>query len=180
MMNLPLQQILRLAGLAMITFLFAGCTTEGVGARPEPAPMPSAVQSALKSGDILAAQAAANAVGYTLPPELQKAADEASAEAERVDGSHRFPAWSPDGRHIAWKRYSDGHYDVYVMDAEGANIRQVTADSRRGGAPAWSPDGTQIVFEGYRGGGFGIFVMDADGGNLRQLIAHPRNGWSPA
>src|SRR5439155_19021651 len=52
------------------------------------------------------------------------------------------PAWSRDGRRIA---YSRGH-DVYVMDASGAAKRRVAA----GRDPTWSPDGTQLVL--VRGG----------------------------
>ncbi|MEE8331962.1 MAG: hypothetical protein V3R84_09335, partial [Acidimicrobiia bacterium] len=54
------------------------------------------------------------------------------------------PAWSPDGRTIAFTSMRDGDNAVYLMDAGGSNQRRLTA----GADPAWSPDGTQIVYEG--------------------------------
>jgi Tol biopolymer transport system component len=64
----------------------------------------------------------------------------------RLKGS--TPAWSPDGRRIAFTRNEDiGEYttfsddDVFVMDADGDNIRQLTRerDGRHAGRPTWSP-----------------------------------------
>ena len=64
-------------------------------------------------------------------------------------------------------RHGDG--DIYVMDTDGGNVRQLT-DER----PAWSPDGTR-TFQSDRDGDTAIYVMDTDGGNVRQLTDEP--GW---
>jgi Tol biopolymer transport system component len=53
------------------------------------------------------------------------------------------PAWSPDGKKIA---FVTGSIDVYVMDENGLNERQVTDNSAPSYQPAWSPDGQKIVF----------------------------------
>ncbi len=53
-------------------------------------------------------------------------------------GSNEDPSWSPDGLHIAFSSTRGGGADIYTMDWDGSNIRQVT----RGGAfqsPSWSP-----------------------------------------
>ncbi|MFN8980579.1 MAG: protein kinase domain-containing protein, partial [Gemmatimonadaceae bacterium] len=51
-----------------------------------------------------------------------------------------FPAWSADGRRLAFARRDDG---VWVMESGGENARRVSAV---GTMPAWSPDGTQLAF----------------------------------
>jgi Tol biopolymer transport system component len=66
-----------------------------------------------------------------------------------ADGSaqHRLtrngdePAWSPDGRSIAFSRAGD----IYVMNNDGSEQRRLT---RNGTAPAWSPDGRRIALGG--------------------------------
>jgi TolB protein len=62
------------------------------------------------------------------------------------------PAWSPDGRWIAFARGSGGDGDLYVMDPAGSNVRRVTHCEEPGCAgedssPSWSPDGRTLVFE---------------------------------
>ncbi len=81
---------------------------------------------------------------------------------------------------IAFSRYRDGNEDIYVMDADGGNVQQLTDDPAGDWSPAWSPDGTRIAFSRYRDGNEDIYVMDADGGNVRQLTDDPAGDWSPA
>jgi TolB protein len=75
------------------------------------------------------------------------------------------PAWSADGRKIAFHRPASG---IYVMDANGANERFL----RAGWNPTWSPDGTKIAFNSGVGLGGGVYVMNADGSNATLLISH--------
>lgn len=83
------------------------------------------------------------------------------------------PAWSPDGRRIA---YWNGT-GIVVVDRGGSNRVQLTAGLD--GMPAWSPDGTKIVFvrDVVRGGD--LWVMDADGGNQQRLTDTPEVERSP-
>lgn len=78
-----------------------------------------------------------------------------------------WPAWSPDGRRIAFHR--DG--GIYVVDAGGSDeVRLVDGES-----PAWSPDGTRIAFS-HREHGIGL--VDADGSGLTGLGGGACVGWS--
>lgn len=71
------------------------------------------------------------------------------------------PAWSPDGRKIAFARDAA----IWVSDANGANARPVGVG---GTDPAWSPGGTRLVFT--RGGGdSGIATVKLDGSGIRVL-----------
>lgn len=66
-----------------------------------------------------------------------------------TDGTHDVfdPAWSPDGRQIAFISNQNGNYELYVMNRDGSGIRQLTTTDGAEGSPSWSPDGSQIVYE---------------------------------
>ena len=93
------------------------------------------------------------------------------------------PAWSPDGRQIAFGSSRDGGWDIYVINDDGSGLRRLTTHGARDDSPAWSPDGSQIAFTSDRDGDFEIHVMNADGSNLRRVTDHPAEdgdpNWSP-
>jgi dipeptidyl aminopeptidase/acylaminoacyl peptidase len=100
-----------------------------------------------------------------------------------------YPAWSPDGHRIAFMSPGEtlqGSYDIYVMNADGTDVRRLTDDPTVDGWPAWSPDGRQIVFSSTRDdcaysqaeecrttGDIGpwhtLYVMNADGTDEHRL-----------
>ena len=101
-------------------------------------------------------------------------------------GRYLYPAWSPDGRHIAFTSFGDDNWDIYVMDADGSNVTQLTNHPAADSSPAWSPDGQRIAFQSDRDGNEGgVYVMDADGSGVTQLTNHQlsfqflRASWSP-
>lgn len=59
-----------------------------------------------------------------------------------------FPAWSPDGRSIAYYSDTSGEYEIYLIDGNGAGApRQLTRGSRSWRfPPKWSPDGRRLLF----------------------------------
>lgn len=77
-------------------------------------------------------------------------------------------AWTPDGR-IVYRSNAGGRADIWVMDADGLNPKQLTTDAHTGGGLTVSPDGRHIFFSSDRMGHFNIWRVDADGSNLKQL-----------
>ena len=109
------------------------------------------------------------------------------------------PSWSPDGKKIAFmssrhagEQQTDTDIEIYVMEADGANIQRLTHRPGNVGHPDWSPDGSKIVFtvydvdqpapgedEGWHWDEHGIYVMDADGTNVQRLTALRGNQGHP-
>jgi Tol biopolymer transport system component len=61
------------------------------------------------------------------------------------------PTWSPDDRQIAFSGTHGGITDLYIVDTDGKNLRQLTNDQYGDLQPAWSPDGNRIAFATDRG-----------------------------
>lgn len=93
------------------------------------------------------------------------------------------PAWSPDGRRIAFTTDRDGNSEIYSIDADGVASARLTNEPRADYHPAWSPDGSRITFVSERDGNPEIYVMNADGTNPVRLTNHPFRDldptWSP-
>ncbi|MEO5939062.1 MAG: hypothetical protein ABIQ43_08640 [Sphingomonas sp.] len=99
--------------------------------------------------------------------------------------THDFSSsWSPDGRRLAFVSRRDGNNEIYVMNADGSDLKRLTNAVSRESGPAWSPDGKHISFRSDRDGSVDLYVMDADGSNLRRLTnigaVNDRHSWSPA
>ena len=119
--------------------------------------------------------------------DVDPAAPNARPVLERT-GDERYPSYSPDGTKILFRGDLDlvdhsGDEELYVMDADGTNIAQLTHNNVFDSAPAFSPDGTKIAFESARDSGdplaLDIYVMNADGSGLRQLTDDPARDESP-
>ena len=81
---------------------------------------------------------------------------------------------------IAFTSDRDGDYEIFVMNADGSEVRQLTDNDDDDGLPAWSPDGKRIAFTSDRGDKFEIFVMNSDGTEVRQLTDNDDSDWSPS
>lgn len=73
------------------------------------------------------------------------------------------PAWSPDGRTIAYTSIDGSAHDIWVVQADGAYPLKLTINGAENGHPAWSPDGRKIAFESDKDGTRDIWIMNADG-----------------
>ena len=87
-------------------------------------------------------------------------------------GVNTYPAWSPDGKRIAFRRMlGEMNSEVFVANSDGSEQRNLTNHPAFDGWPAWSPDGTRIAFASNRNANYQIFTMKADGGDVR-LVAN--------
>jgi serine/threonine protein kinase/Tol biopolymer transport system component len=77
-------------------------------------------------------------------------------------------AWTPEQR-ILYVSEESGNADIWSMNEDGTDRRQLTDDRHWDTAPAVSPDGRYIAFMSSRGGAENIWRMDIDGGNQTQL-----------
>lgn len=82
------------------------------------------------------------------------------------------PAWSPDGKHIAFAGNRNGQFDVFILDVDTLEITNLTQDEIYDGAPAYSPDGRSLVFVSVVGeeGASKIFRIDLDNPKARTQI----------
>jgi WD40 repeat protein len=110
------------------------------------------------------------------------------------------PAWSPDGRYLAYSKMTDNHSTshIIVTDLEQPNSLDISQSyvgdyeycppsqdvcPFNSGA-VWSPDSKKIAFFSYRNNAYGIYVVDLDGNNERLLVDSPNFdyslSWSPS
>jgi Tol biopolymer transport system component len=143
---------------------FAIWAFEGGSQPPEPRPA-----AAVENGQIAFVRRAETGSTITLVD------PDGSNLSYLVGGSD--PAWSPDGRTLAFVRAPSGEKpDIFTVSADGSHVTQLlTLQGQPGGIgpQALSPDGTQLVFASVNG----IFVMNADGTGVRRVT---RNEWDHA
>ena len=84
---------------------------------------------------------------------------------------------APGGR-IAFVSFRDGQQEIYVMNADGSGLTNLTQDPAVDFDPDWSPDGRRLVFASDRDGPLSLYSMAADGGDV-QLLAEGVSGISP-
>jgi TolB protein len=99
------------------------------------------------------------------------------------DARDTSPAWSPDGGRVAFNRRQHDHWEIYVVDADGRNVRRLTETPRKpngevghSAAPAWSPDGEYLAFLTDRRGVWEIWVMRANGGDQKPMFKDALKG----
>jgi Tol biopolymer transport system component/putative hemolysin len=108
------------------------------------------------------------------------------------DTDEGFPAWSPDGKQIAFTTRRDGNNEIYLMPAPAVGKTppaaastwvRLTDNPADDFAPAWSPDGSQIAFVSDRDqkqGIYDVYIMKADGSSVRRLTSDTAIDYSPA
>jgi Tol biopolymer transport system component len=95
------------------------------------------------------------------------------------DGSGWYPAWSRDGRRIA---FTGRKNSIWIMNASGRRPHRITRSGRSVDLrPTWSPDGSRIAFDrmGSTTPPTVIYVVHTDGSHLRRLRGGNDAAWSP-
>jgi Tol biopolymer transport system component len=109
-------------------------------------------------------------------------------------GDVQTPAWSPDGRKLAFVSRRDGNSEIYVMNADGSGLRNVTRTRSNDLDPVWSPDGHAIAFvqkiqkkcapsprdTPCNNRGTYLYVVNGDGSGQRRLTTHRARQFNPS
>jgi TolB protein len=93
------------------------------------------------------------------------------------------PTFSPDGKRLIFVAVVEDKEQLFVMDADGKNQKQLTREPYNHEDPAWSPDGKKVAFVSDKDDLEVIYLMNPDGTGLEPLtrpnarVIHP--DWSP-
>ena len=113
----------------------------------------------------------------------KSAAEEASAQAPAAGGSPSTAdnGASEAGSMIAFASDRDGDFDIYLMNADGSGLQQLTRNDADDFEPTWSPDGQQLAFTSTRAEfAEDVYVMNADGSGQQKLTPQPGRDYEPA
>ncbi|MBI1765714.1 MAG: PD40 domain-containing protein [Acidobacteria bacterium] len=92
----------------------------------------------------------------------------------------RQPAWSPDGKRLAFQSYRDGNFHLWTVAPDGKQLTQLTSGTFDDREPHWSPDGKRLAFASDRGGNYDIWTLEPASGKLEQLTRDTANDYNPA
>lgn len=93
---------------------------------------------------------------------------------------HTDPAWSHDGKLLAFVANIEGNIDIYILDLETKKQTRITNHPAKDTQPTWSPDDSQIAFTTNRDRNLEIYIMNSDGSNPHNLTQHPADDWYPS
>jgi TolB protein len=165
----------RLANLRMLTnggenaeAYFSGDETKLIFQRTRPPELPCDQQFTidLRTGEekLVSTGKGRTTCGYFFP------SDDKIVYASTHHVNAACPA-PPDMRQgYVWALYE---YDIFVANADGSNVRQLTHEKGYDAEATISTDGKKIVFTSVRNGDLDIYTMDADGSNVRQVTNEP-------
>jgi TolB protein len=83
------------------------------------------------------------------------------------------PAWSPDGRSLAYVSFESRNAAIYVQTLQSGERRRVSARAGINGAPAWSPDGRKLALTLSRNGDLDIYTLDLNSQVLTRITFDP-------
>lgn len=98
------------------------------------------------------------------------------------------PAWSPDGRRIAFEVHTlPGETDdprhrssIYIVNADGSDLTRLTDANGHDESPAWSPGGESILFRSNRDEHWNFYLVSTSSGELKQLTINESSYYAPA
>jgi Tol biopolymer transport system component len=107
----------------------------------------------------------------------------AGVRITRQTGQAQTPSLSPDGKEIVYLSDNGGHGNLWVVQADGSAVRQITFERDPSviyGVPVWSPVGDDIAVIITRDGGSGEWLVRPNGSGVRQLVSRGSAAyWSP-
>ena len=93
------------------------------------------------------------------------------------------PAWSPDGRHLAYVSFEDKNSAIYLQDVRSGKRERLISGDGINSSPAFSPDGERLAVTLSRDGDPEIYLYNLSSGNLSRLTRHPaidtEPNWAP-
>lgn len=89
------------------------------------------------------------------------------------------PAWSPDGRNLAYVSFQNGRAEIYQMDIYSGQLEKLTSYPRHNGAPRFSPDGRQLALVLSKTGSLQVYTLDLTTHQLTQLTSGRSNNTEP-
>ncbi len=98
------------------------------------------------------------------------------------EGAGITPAWSPDGRTLAYIASSPGLANINLLDIDSQRSHNLTQGERREAFPTWSPDGRRLVFSAAteNTATAQLYIVNRDGSGLRRLTHHNLSHLYPA
>jgi TolB protein len=168
-----LRDVLRVAAFAVLNLSFAGWASgEAVGESMKPSN--GLIAFADAPGRRPGPQASQHAHIYTITPDGRNKKQLTTGKAGNF-----FPAWSPDGKQLAFVSTRNQKREIWIIDSTGKDERRFTS----GFLPAWSPDGRQLALTRMDAkGGRQIWIIGVDGKGEQQLTSKGFShcpAWSP-
>ena len=113
---------------------------------------------------------------------IRRINSDGSGTPSTVVSSGWYADWSPDGSRIAFARYAGGG-QIYLVDPDGSDLKNISTSSDYHAYPAWSPDGSTIACSITKNGNSEIYIIDTLGNELLQVTNSPSSDiyptWSP-